>query len=544
MARVTTGLAALLVLVALLLPNNPARLSPGAFLRIPAEAIIGAVVLLHLPPRAMRWAAAAGGLALGLVTIMTFFDIGFYEVLDRPFDPVIDWILLDDAQSFLTDSIGSAGATGVLIGAVLLALALTVLLALAAVRLSGLLARHRARAPRTLMIVATVWITCAAIGAEIAGTPLASKNAVGLVRARAHQVSADIDDRRAFAKESAVDAFRGTPADQLVTRLRGKDVIFAFIESYGRSAIEDPRMAKEVGAVLEDGNRRLREAGFSSKSGFLTSPTVGAGSWLAHSTFMSGLWIKNQQRYDIVTKSDRLSLTGAFRRTEAWRTAGFMPGVTKAWPESKFYGLDHVYDFDDMGYAGPKFSWSRMPDQYTLSAFERLENSRQGREPLMTEIILTSSHKPWAPLPRMIDWDEVGDGSVYNDIMEKGKNPTEVWQDSDDVRTEYRRSIEYSLTSLIEYVEKYGDENTVLVFLGDHQPAPVVTGENASRDVPIAMVAKDPEVLDRISDWGWHDGLKPGPDAPVWPMDSFRDRFLSAYGPQPDSASSPGPSTR
>jgi len=35
--------------------------------------------------------------------------------------------------------------------------------------------------------------------------------------------------------------------------------------------------------------------------------------------------------------------------------------------------------------------------------------------------------------------------------------------------------------------------------------------------------------LDRIAGWGWQVGLAPRPDAPVWPMDAFRDRFLTAY---------------
>jgi hypothetical protein len=89
------------------------------------------------------------------------------------------------------------------------------------------------------------------------------------------------------------------------------------------------------------------------------------------------------------------------------------------------------------------------------------------------------------------------------------------------------------LSALISYVEKYGDKNLVLVFLGDHQPAPIVTGTGAGRDVPISIVAKDPAVLDQISSWGWQDGLNPAPNAPVWPMNSFRDRFLTAFGSTP-----------
>lgn len=77
------------------------------------------------------------------------------------------------------------------------------------------------------------------------------------------------------------------------------------------------------------------------------------------------------------------------------------------------------------------------------------------------------------------------------------------------IRTEYRKSIEYTLNTLVSYVETYGDDDTVLVFLGDHQPAPLITGPGASRDVPITIVAKDEAVLDRTSGWGWQDGLRP-----------------------------------
>ncbi len=68
------------------------------------------------------------------------------------------------------------------------------------------------------------------------------------------------------------------------------------------------------------------------------------------------------------------------------------------------------------------------------------------------------------------------------------------------------------------------------IVVGDHQPATVVSGEDASHDVPITVIAHDPAVLDRISSWGWQSGMRPDPEAPVWPMDEFRDRFLTAYG--------------
>ena len=77
------------------------------------------------------------------------------------------------------------------------------------------------------------------------------------------------------------------------------------------------------------------------------------------------------------------------------------------------------------------------------------------------------------------------------------------------------------------------DDNLVLVLLGDHQPATVVSGPQASHRVPITLVAHDPAVAQRIGGWDWQEGMRPGPDAPVWPMNELRDRVLTAFGPPP-----------
>jgi hypothetical protein len=251
---------------------------------------------------------------------------------------------------------------------------------------------------------------------------------------------------------------------------------------------------------------------------------------------LSGLWIDNQQRYDDFLASRKLTLTGAFHRAN-WRTVGVMPGNDAPWPQSESLGYDQVYDANDMGYHGPRFSWATMPDQYTLLRFERTERSRRDRQPVMAEITLVSSHAPWEPIPRLIKWADIGDGSVFDPMATSEDRPEAILtRNSERVRGDYRASIAYSLSSLISYVEKYGDDNFVLIFLGDHQPSPIVTGPGASRDVPITIVARDRSVLDRISGWGWQDGLKPSPQAPVWRMDAFRDRFLTAFGPQTASS--------
>ncbi|MFI1725336.1 sulfatase [Streptomyces sp. NPDC020489] len=525
----TSVLAAVLVLGALLMPNRLDRMNLQAFLRLPVEAILLAGLLLALPRRPRRVTAVVAGVLIGLFTLVKFLDMGFRQTLARPFDLVFDWILLDDATDFVRESFGRTGQVLAVTGAIALAVAVLAACTLAVVRLTNLLVRHRPTALRGTLVLGIVWIVCFTLGVQFGGVPFATKGNTQFVANRVQQVRDGLFDAKEFEKLAAVDAFAQTPPDQLLTGLRGKDVLFTFIESYGRVAIDDPSMAPEIDATLQAGDSRLKAAGFSSRSAWLRSPVTGAGSWLAHSTFLSGLWVKNQQRYRSLTTGDRATLTSYFQKTGAWRTVGIVPGVRKAWPEGKYFGLDHIYDSEHLGYQGPYFSWTPVPDQFSLEAFERLEHGRKNRDPIMAEIILASSHNPWSPIAHMIDWDRLGDGSVFEQIKKEGTDPKEVWKSSQRVRTEYRKAVQYSLDSLTEWVERYGNDDTVLVFLGDHQPVPTVTGGDTNKDVPITIVARDPKVLDRIADWGWTEGLKPAGNAPEWGMDTFRDRFMTAY---------------
>jgi hypothetical protein len=403
------------------------------------------------------------------------------------------------------------------------------LMTLSALRLTRLAVRHSTATIRAAAVLGVAWVACAALGAQLLpGVPVAASTGASLVYQRALQVRAGLHDQQAFGTQAVRDPFGAIPGNELLTGLRGKDVIVTFVESYGRDAVADPQFAPQVDAVLDAGTQRLRAVGFSSRSAYLTSSTVGGGSWLAHSTLFSGLWINNQQRYHNLVSGNRLTLPSAFKRA-GWRTVSVEPAITGNWPERTFYRYDKGYDRPSLAYRGPQFSYAPMPDQYTLAAFQRAERTRR-HAPLLAEITLVSSHTPWTPLPRLIDWKDVGDGSVFaRPTARQGGPASSVLGSPTRLRIAYRQSIEYTLNTVISYVEKYGDGNLVLVFLGDHQPAPIITGPGATRDVPITVVARDPAVLNRISSWGWHDGLRPGPDAPVWRMDTFRNRFLTAF---------------
>jgi hypothetical protein len=225
-----------------------------------------------------------------------------------------------------------------------------------------------------------------------------------------------------------------------------------------------------------------------------------------------------------------------------------VPSNDRSWtPGFTFYHFDKIYDRRDVGYHGPTFAYASMPDQYVLGALQRLELAKRHRRPVFAEVDLVSSHTPWTRIPRLVRWNQLGDGSIFKHIptQETGNGSVRVnstWSflqinGSASVQAAYGQSIQYTMNSLVSFVQHYRDPNLVLIALGDHQPWSVVSGDEPGHAVPISIIAR-PAVLKRIAGWGWSDGLRPSSRGPVWPMSAFRDRFLTTFGPRHGAAGS------
>jgi phosphatidylglycerophosphate synthase len=526
-----TVVALLAVSAALVAPHAWERAGTSSW-RLPLEAVAYAAVVLLVPPRLTRArhvVTAAAGVLLAVLALLKALDLGFSAVLNRPFDPLVDWAYVDELVALVQDS------TSELLGPVLLAalatavVALLVGLPLAVRRLTRVLDARRPAARRGLAAAVSLWLATVLTAAGGGSAPAVV--GAGTASYAWHQVArvpGELRARAAFERLTHDDPVADIPADRLLAGLRDKDVLVVFVESYGRVALTDPAIAPGVDAVLEDGTARLADAGFAGRSAWLTSPTFGALSWLAHASLQTGLWVDSQARYDALVDSPRMSLTRLFGRA-GWRTVASVPANTEDWPQGAFYGFDHLYDSRNVGYRGPRFGYPTMPDQFTLEAFWRHELAARERRPVMAEIDLISSHAPWSRTPRMVDPVLVGDGSVFDGMPEQLPSEPEIWTSPQRVRAAYGEAVEYSLTALLDFVARHGDDDLVVVALGDHQPATVVSGADAGHDVPVTVLARDPAVLERIEAWGWQDGLRPADDAPVWRMDAFRDQFLAAY---------------
>lgn len=535
-ATVLTISSFLLVWAVLVAPDQPTFFKAGAFLRVPLEGLVVVGIAIFLPVTGRRILAVLTGLALALVVVLKVINYEIFSLFSRAFEPLGDIGQFGNALETLHLEQGDSQARLIEIGAVAGVVAAIVLLPLAMLRVTRVAADHRQRALRVIGGLAGVWLVLGVLGTTLVSrTPIASTISAGVIFDTAKVVRAEVHDEGVFAKEIKHDTFRDTPTNQLLTALRGKDVLLVFDESFGRVAIEESSVAPEVNKALAEGDKRLASAGFHSRSGFLISSTFGGGSWLAHSSLQAGLWVHNLRRYAQLLPERRFTLAGAFNRA-GWRTVDEDVSNNRPWPEGKaFYHWDKIYNRNQVGYKGPTFSYAAMPDQYIYSALQRLELAKAHRRPLFAEIDTVSSHQPWNRIPEEIPWDKVGNGSIYNHLPNHYERESflSFWDNPAKVQAGYGKTIVYSLKALTSYIQHYGKKNLVVIELGDHQPRNPVTGEQAGHQVPISIISHDPKVLKAIEGWGWNPGLRPRKDAPVWPMSGFRNRFFRAFDSNP-----------
>lgn len=508
--------------VALSLPNRLAWINPSAFIFLPLEFMIICLLLL-VPGRAGDACRILLTLLLGLSMLLRGADLVTYEIFARRFNLVFDSRLLADGSRLLTGVLGDLAAVGV---GVMMALAAGLLCWLAYLMLWRIQTTLRL-APRAtggaLLSLLLLWVFL-----DNSGWPRTGTFAWDQLVLHGQDTVESVRDIREFADVVNEDEWANRSGAGLFDRLQGKDVYFVFAESYGRQLLELEPFADSVRAKLMQAQATLDDEGLHMRSAFLTAPTVGGLSWLAHASVLSGAWIDSQTRYKSLVTSRRATLNRLFRDA-GWRTVAAMPAISMAWPEGNYYGYDQIYHAHNFGYEGLPFNWVTMPDQYVWSALQARERSSADRRPVMAELALISSHAPWTPIAHLVPWDQVGDGRIFNDQARSGLSPEEVWSNVDSIRDHYRQSIEYMLDTLVSYIQTYGDEDLVLVVLGDHPAAPMVTGDSEGRQVPVHLISYDPAVIEAIDDWQWQQGLLPDGRAPVWRMDRFRDRFIEAY---------------
>lgn len=505
------------------------------WLSVEAALIVGGMAILPRTPwsRGLAWVVAMG---VVLVAGASFADLVFWVSLGRSLNLSLDLYLLNAVYRL---ALGNLGRFQTLLGVG----GITVLGSAAVLGTAWILTPAPTEDARPLahrpvprfalgMIAGGLSLGLLGLGVDAVGHRFPAP-AGSLVLDQAALFSETRAERLAFAADLESEP-NYADVSGLFSGLEGRNVVVGYIESYGMAALEDPEFAAVIGPRLATTEAQLQGAGLHLGTGRLASPTLGGQSWYTHGSMLSGLWLENQLRYELFLASERETLVDDFRRA-GYRSATVMPAITTAWPEAVRLGYDDVYTAQNIPYAGPPFYWVTMPDQFTWSYVGAV--LREATGPLFVEAGMVSSHAPWTPIVPLVDWDAVGDGSVFEPHRVDGYPPEEVWWDVQVLREGYAQSLDYSLQVMAEWAERFLDDRTLLLVVGDHQAAPWVTGATGS-EVPVHVISRDAELLEPFFAWGFQPGALPDPQQPPQRMDAFREWFVRAFSSAPSGQAS------
>ncbi len=520
-------LAAGLMHIVLIQPNHPAAMAWDALLVFPLElpAIVLALIAIG-PGRAGACLRMLLVLVLVVIAALKFADFVMFKSLSRGFNPVSDLPLVTSLHDLVVGAFGQVAAS-VAVGSFVLAVAGLLAALWWACRVWSRLQRHRIVALLAGLgaVIATA-LVIADVGQKMGRWSLpynipATAFTARIGAERVETAQKTWVDLRAFRQAAQQDPFANQPN---LFDLVDRDVVVVFVESYGRTSLDTPFYADLHRETLKAAQQDLQNLGLSMSSTLLRSPTQGGQSWLAHSTFANGLWIDNQTAYGAALSSGRQTLFHLARKA-GFHTAAVMPQITLDWPEAQLMGFDTILAAQDLGYAGLPLNWVTMPDQFTFAAMDRLLPAKAPDDArLFVQLATGSSHAPWVPVPSLMPWDALGDGTVFNDLMATSDTPREVWKDHDRVRAQYRLAVDYALQVVFAYAALHAEDPPLLIVIGDHQAAGFIALDERPH-VPMHVIGPA-HLVDALSDAGFQPGLIPDDTTQVRSMADMRAHML------------------
>ncbi len=93
----------------------------------------------------------------------------------------------------------------------------------------------------------------------------------------------------------------------------------------------------------------------------------------------------------------------------------------------------------------------------------------------------------------------------------------------------YIDALAYDFAVVGGYLRQRPEQKLLMVLIGDHQPAAAVSGEGASWNVPVHVIASDASILERLKERGFVDGLTP-PASSLARMHLLAPMLLEAFG--------------
>jgi phosphoglycerol transferase MdoB-like AlkP superfamily enzyme len=317
---------------------------------------------------------------------------------------------------------------------------------------------------------------------------------------------------------------------------RKPDIYFIFVESYGSVLYKRPDYLLSYTALLDELNATLTEAGWHTTSALSKSTTWGGGSWMAYTSTLLGLRIDNHPQYLALLDTVQVESFPSLGRTLAnqgyhhvWLSAMSENLGERTWAKYlRLNGADELIRNRDLGYVGPQYGWGPSPpDQYVLN-YTQEQLAQRVDQPLFLFTITQNSHYPWTPQPELVeDWRTLN--QVQPPVAEIDPDSIE----HSEKRQNYLSAIENQLRILTDFMLRHGDENSIFVLIGDHQP-PQVSRRADGWETPVHIVSRDADLIAAFAEYGFGPGLEVQPVEPALRHEGIYSLFmrvlLSQYG--------------
>lgn len=241
---------------------------------------------------------------------------------------------------------------------------------------------------------------------------------------------------------------------------------------------------------------------------------------------LTGQVVDSQTRFEQLAaraaEGDGIPSLSRFLHEAGFYTMMVKPGtVHGSWPEGwdifRFKRSLVAHD-GDFSYRGPWFSYIAVTDQHAIwTAHTYLQENVPEDRLRFVHYQLVSSHTPFNRIPPYIEnWDELGDGTIYNDRASEILTFNNTWGGGTQMDEGYSAAINYVLRSISGYVEKHMDHqrSPVIIILGDHQAQRPIRENDAGPGVPVHIASRDREITDAFIRRGFIPGMLEVPPPP------------------------------
>jgi hypothetical protein len=297
------------------------------------------------------------------------------------------------------------------------------------------------------------------------------------------------------------------------------NILLIFIEAYGSVLGCVSPYDTAYYALLKKMEDNLSLAGWKSATTLSNSTILGGRSWLGFTSLIAGLKIDNHPAYEklIHRFSDYPHLIKTLNNhgyhTYRLNTmANFGEDFKKIDSiAGNFFNINSAWTkFNDIPYQGYRYDYfGGIPDQYALYYWNK-NVLNKNKQPYFLFFITLNTHAPfYLPPPMLPNWKDLDAIKIspHDNIRAESGKPIE----------RYAKEVHYILSTLQQYILTEADSNSLIILIGDHQPAGMeymIKGKTDLYANPIHIITKDEKWVSILTDRGFHQGMVPKLERP------------------------------